>query len=143
MGAFLWARYPCRGRAHSTKSHSTQGPSRVSLKKPPDLDPFFDDLKRAKSAKELKEHLETRVLCALLLAQVLRKGVWIWGLCYDFVKKIVFKEFESHFPGRNQRWKSPFNVSFSYDPAPPTPGHQPAFTFEHPSFYKCAGTPRS
>ena len=29
---------------------------------PPDQDPFFDDLTRAKSAKELKEHLETRVL---------------------------------------------------------------------------------
>jgi len=35
---------------------------RNSLEKPPDLDPFFDDLTRAKSAKELKEHLETRVL---------------------------------------------------------------------------------
>jgi len=33
-----------------------------SLEKPPDLDPFFDDLTRAKSARELKEHLETRVL---------------------------------------------------------------------------------
>ena len=33
-----------------------------SLEKPPDLDPFFDDLARAKSAKELKEHLEMRVL---------------------------------------------------------------------------------
>ena len=37
-------------------------PRRGSLAKPPDLDPFFDDLTRAKSAKELKEHLETRVL---------------------------------------------------------------------------------
>ena len=34
----------------------------VSLEKPLDLDPCFDDLTRAKSAKELKEHLETRVL---------------------------------------------------------------------------------
>ena len=34
----------------------------VSSEKPPDLDPFFDDFTRAKSAKELKEHLETRVL---------------------------------------------------------------------------------
>ena len=51
-----------------------------SLEQPPDLDPFFDDLKRAKSAKELKEHLETRVLGALLLTQVLRKGAQIWGL---------------------------------------------------------------
>jgi hypothetical protein len=33
-----------------------------SLEKPPDLDPFFDDLTRAKSAKELKEDLETRVV---------------------------------------------------------------------------------
>ena len=33
-----------------------------SLEKPPDQDPFFDDLTRAMSAKELKEHLETRVL---------------------------------------------------------------------------------
>ena len=33
-----------------------------SLEKPPDLDPFFDDLTPAKSAKELNEHLETRVL---------------------------------------------------------------------------------
>ena len=33
-----------------------------SLEKPPDLDPFFYDLTRARSAKELKEHLETRVL---------------------------------------------------------------------------------
>ena len=57
-----------------------QGPSRVSLEKPPDLDPFFDDLTRAKSAQELKEHLETRVFLALLLTQVLRKGVQIWGL---------------------------------------------------------------
>ena len=32
------------------------------LEKAPVLDPFFDDLARAKSAKELKEHLETRVL---------------------------------------------------------------------------------
>ena len=40
---------------------TTQVP-RYSLEKPPDLDPFFDDLTRAKSAKELKEHLETRVL---------------------------------------------------------------------------------
>ena len=32
------------------------------LEKHPDLDPFFDDLTRAKSAKELKEHLETRVI---------------------------------------------------------------------------------
>ena len=38
------------------------GPSGVSLEKPPDLAPFFDDLTRAESAKELKEHLETRVL---------------------------------------------------------------------------------
>ena len=38
-----------------------------SLEKPPDLDPFFDDFTRAKSAKELKGHLETRVLWALLL----------------------------------------------------------------------------
>ena len=30
-----------------------------SLEKSPDLDPLFDDLTRAKSAKELKEHLET------------------------------------------------------------------------------------
>ena len=45
-----------------------------------DLDPFFYDFTRAKSAKELKEHLETRVLRALLLTQVLRKGVQIWGL---------------------------------------------------------------
>ena len=52
----------------------------VSLEKPPDLDPFFDDSTRAKSAKDLKEHLETRVLWALLLTQVLRKGVQIWGL---------------------------------------------------------------
>ena len=36
--------------------------SRVSLEKPPDLDPFFGDLTRAKSAKELKGHLETSVL---------------------------------------------------------------------------------
>jgi hypothetical protein len=28
------------------------------------------------------------------------------------------QEFESHFPGRNQLWKSPFNVSFSYDTHP-------------------------
>ena len=34
----------------------------TSLEKNPDLDPFFDDLTRAKSAKELKEHLKTRVL---------------------------------------------------------------------------------
>ena len=34
----------------------------ISLEKPPDLDPFSDDLARAKSAKELEEHLETRVL---------------------------------------------------------------------------------
>ena len=33
-----------------------------SLEKPPDLDPFFDDLTRSKSAKELKEHLGMRVL---------------------------------------------------------------------------------
>ena len=33
-----------------------------SLEKAPDLDPLFDDLTCAKSAKELKEHLETRVL---------------------------------------------------------------------------------
>jgi len=33
-----------------------------SLEKAPVLDPFSDDLARAKSAKELKEHLETRVL---------------------------------------------------------------------------------
>ena len=33
-----------------------------SLEKHPDLDPVFDDLTRAKSAKVLKEHLETRVL---------------------------------------------------------------------------------
>ena len=33
-----------------------------SLEKHPDLEPFFDDLTRAKSAKELKEHLETCVL---------------------------------------------------------------------------------
>ena len=46
----------------------------LSLEKPPDLDPVFDDLARAKSAKELKEHLETRVLRAFLLTQVLRKG---------------------------------------------------------------------
>ena len=37
-------------------------PGTISLEKPPDLDPFFDDLTRAKSAKELTEHLETRVL---------------------------------------------------------------------------------
>ena len=37
------------------------GDKPLSLEKPPDLDPFFDDLTRAKSAKELKEHLETRV----------------------------------------------------------------------------------
>ena len=51
-----------------------------SFEKPPDLDPFLDDLTRAKSATELKEHLETRILSALLLTQVLRKGVQIWGL---------------------------------------------------------------
>jgi len=28
---------------------------------------------------------------------------------------MVLKEFESHFPGRNQLWKCPFNVSFSYE----------------------------
>jgi len=33
-----------------------------SLETPPDLDHSSDDLARAKSAKELKEHLETRVL---------------------------------------------------------------------------------
>ena len=33
-----------------------------SLEKAPVLDPFSDDLARAKSANELKEHLETRVL---------------------------------------------------------------------------------
>ena len=33
-----------------------------SLEKPTNLDPFFDDLACAKSAKEHKEHLETRVL---------------------------------------------------------------------------------
>ena len=33
-----------------------------SLEKLPDLDPFFYYLTRVKSAKELKEHLETRVL---------------------------------------------------------------------------------
>ena len=33
-----------------------------SSEKPPDLDPFVDDLTRAKSAEELKEHLATRVL---------------------------------------------------------------------------------
>ena len=37
-------------------------PARVSLQKAPVMDPFSDDLTRAKSAKELKEHLETRVL---------------------------------------------------------------------------------
>ena len=39
-----------------------RAPTTMSLEKPPDLDPFFEDLTRAKSAKELKEHLETRVL---------------------------------------------------------------------------------
>ena len=29
--------------------------------------------------------------------------------------RIVLKGFESHFPGRKQLWKSPFNVSFSYE----------------------------
>ena len=52
----------------------------TSLEKPPDLDPFFDGLTRAKSAKELKEHLEMRVLSALLLTQVLRKEVQDWDL---------------------------------------------------------------
>ena len=33
-----------------------------SLEKPPDLDLFFADLTRAKSAKEVKEQIETRVL---------------------------------------------------------------------------------
>ena len=33
-----------------------------SLKKPTNLDPFFDVLACADSAKELKEHLETRVI---------------------------------------------------------------------------------
>ena len=39
-----------------------QNPQGMTLQKPPDLDPFFDDLTRAKSAKELNEHLEMRVL---------------------------------------------------------------------------------
>ena len=39
----------------------TNGAAR-SLEKTPDLDTFFDDSTRAKSAKELKEHLATRVL---------------------------------------------------------------------------------
>ena len=73
-GKYLWAL-----GIHDRNSVSLGGGA-SSLEKPPDLDPFFDDLARAKSAKELKEHLETRVLCALLLTQVLRKGVQIWGL---------------------------------------------------------------
>ena len=52
----------------------------VSLEKPPDLDPLFYDLTRAKTAKELKKHLETRGLGALLLSQVLRKEVQNWDL---------------------------------------------------------------
>ena len=39
----------------------------------------------------------------------------LWG-SYDFYNdKIVLKEFESHFPGRNQLWKYPFDVGFSYE----------------------------
>ena len=35
------------------------------------------------------------------------------GGSYDFQNdKIVFEEFESHFPGGHQLWKNPFNVSF-------------------------------
>ena len=52
----------------------------VFVREAPRSGPLFDDLTRAKSAKELKEHLATRVLGALLLTQVLRKGVQIWGL---------------------------------------------------------------
>ena len=48
---------------HTDKATASRAPSApTSLEKPPDLDPFFDDLTRAKSAKELKEHLEPRVL---------------------------------------------------------------------------------
>ena len=41
---------------------SKNGSGITSLENPPDLDPFFDDLTRAKSAKELNVHLKTRVL---------------------------------------------------------------------------------
>ena len=41
---------------------SKNGVEILSLEKAPVLDPFFGDLARAKSAKELKEHLGTRVL---------------------------------------------------------------------------------
>jgi len=52
---------------------ATRGRS-SSLEKPPDLDPFFYDLACAKSAKELKERA---LQGALLLTQVLRKGIQI------------------------------------------------------------------
>ena len=55
-------------RRRDRNLQENQGPTRharlfaCSLEKPPDLDPLFNDLARAKSAKELKEHLESRFL---------------------------------------------------------------------------------
>jgi hypothetical protein len=55
----VWQR-TARARASVLKS-SKNGVHIPSLEKPPDLDPLFDDLTHAKSAKELKERLETRI----------------------------------------------------------------------------------
>ena len=72
------------GHAHTmadrTRKRLQERAPDTLIREGPSSGPLFDDLTRAKSANELKEHLETRVFGALLLTQVLMKGVQIWGL---------------------------------------------------------------
>jgi len=62
-----------RGHCHPVYPKPTRGPLWGFVRESPRSGPLFGDLTRAKSAKELTEHLETRVLSALWLTQVLKE----------------------------------------------------------------------